>query len=145
MNTRIYIVIILCAYTLNGCKKKELSKTPSIKLIGVSNTSIQQFKDSLDIIFEYTDNDGDIGNDNPDDNYIQVKDRRLSTPDFYFIKPLAPPGSSIKIKGEITLHIKNAFLLGNGSQEITQFDIKLRDRAGNWSNTISTPEILITQ
>jgi hypothetical protein len=59
------------------------------------------------------------------------------------VKPLSPPSSGIKINGIIAVQIKNAFLLGTGNSEITQFDIKLKDRAGNWSNSVSTPEITI--
>lgn len=128
---------------LCSCKKKSESNAPAIKFISVNSTDILQFKDSLVITFEYTDADGDLGETDPDKNSLQVKDRRLAEADYYFVKPLAPPGSKIHINGTIAVKVKNTFLLGTGNNEITNFDLKLRDRAGNWSNGISTPEITI--
>jgi hypothetical protein len=129
---------------LSSCKKDSaVSEVPSIKMLGVSSTDILQFKDSLVITLEYTDGNGDIGETDPDKNALQIKDRRLTNADYYFVKPLAPPGSGIKIKGTISVQVRNTFLLGTGNSEITNFDIKLRDRKGNWSNNISTPEITI--
>jgi hypothetical protein len=116
---------------------------PVIKFISISATEVVQYKDSLEIKFEYSDANGDLGEINPDQNAIYVKDRRLSKPDYYFIPPLAPPTSSVFIKGELIVKIKNTFLLGTAHKETTNFEIKLKDRAGQWSNTIVTPEITI--
>lgn len=131
---------------LAGCKKEQSAGTaPVIKYLEVNALTIAEFKDSLIIRFEYSDADGDLGENDPDVNSLMIKDRRLSEADYYFVKPLAPPGSGIQIRGILNVRIKNTFLLGTGSEEITHFDLKLRDRAGNWSNVISTPEITITR
>ncbi len=136
----IVVVIILAI----GCSKDSATGgAPSIKLISISSDSVKEFKDSLVVVLEYTDMDGDIGESDPDKNSLQIKDRRLSEADFYFVKPLAPPGSEILIKGQIAVQIKNLFLLGTGNAEITKLDIKLRDRAGHWSNSVSTSDIVI--
>lgn len=126
-----------------SCKKKDESSAPVIRFVSINSTEILQFKDSLVITFKYTDADGDLGEIDPDKNSLQIKDRRLAEADYYFVKPLAPPGSKIQINGTIAVKVKNTFLLGTGNSEITNFDLKLRDRAGNWSNGISTPEITI--
>jgi hypothetical protein len=34
-------------------------------------------------------------------------------------------------------------LLGNGPQEKTSFSIRIKDRAGNWSEEINSPQITI--
>ena len=131
-----------------SCKQEEIvvvSTLPLIKLVSVSKTSVVQFKDSLVITIEYNDGDGDIGETDPDKNAIQIKDSRLSKPDFYFVKPLSPPGSSIKTKGTIAVQLKNTFLLGTAATEVTNYELRLKDRAGNWSNTITTPDITITK
>lgn len=138
-----FLACLILTLAVSCSKEAEPSRTPSIRLLDISRDSLREFKDSLVIRFEYTDADGDIGEDNPDKNDLMIKDRRLSNADFYFVKPLAPPGSGIKITGIIAVQIKNTFLLGTGSAEQTVFDIKLRDRAGNWSNNISTPSITI--
>lgn len=137
----LFIVLLL-----NACSKDAaVSTAPVISLIDIKSTNIREFKDSIEIHIGYTDENGDIGENDPDKNDLYIKDRRLTEADFYFVKPLSPPNSSIKITGVIVVHIKNTFLLGNGSSEKTVFDIKLRDRAGNWSNGISTPEITIVR
>lgn len=139
-----HITLFIClTIALAACKKSKDSNAPVIKFVGVNSTSILQFKDSLVITFEYTDGDGDLGEIDPDKNSLQIKDRRLTNADYYFVKPLAPPDSKIHIHGTIAIKVKNTFLLGTGNSEITNFDLKLRDRAGNWSNGISTPEITI--
>jgi len=140
----INIFIISFSIAFFSCKKDEVtSNVPVIKLLSVSNATVKQFTDSFSITFEYTDGDGDIGNINPDENNLQVKDKRLAKPDYYFVKPLAPPNSDIKIKGKLIVQLKNTFLLGTSNSEVTTFELKLRDRKGNWSNTIITPNITI--
>ncbi len=144
-NIKIPFLILVSMCFLSCSKDSALSSVPVIKFLDVNSTSIKQFKDSLIIRFEYTDADGDIGEENPDKNDLFIKDRRLANADYYFVKPLSPSGSEIKIKGIISVQIKNTFLLGTGNSELTQFDIKLRDRAGNWSNSVNTPNISITK
>ncbi len=133
----------------SSCKKNnELtgnSDVPFIKFVSVSATTVLQFKDSLEITFEYSDANGDIGETDPDLNDIMIKDKRLSKADYYFIKPLSPPNTSIKTKGTIAVQMKNTFLLGTANSETTTFELKLKDRAGNWSNSIFTPTITITK
>jgi hypothetical protein len=141
---RSFLIITVVLSLILSCKKEsKMNATPKIKFLSINSTEIIQFKDSIVIEFEYMDEDGDIGEDNPDENSIYVKDRRLNEADYYFIQPLSPPNSKIAIQGKLRLNIKNAFLLGSAQQEFTSFDIKLRDQAGNWSSQISTPEITI--
>lgn len=144
-NIKIPFLILVSICFFSCSKDSSVSSVPVIKFLDVNSTTIKEFKDSLVIRFEYTDADGDIGEDNPDKNDLFIKDRRLANADYYFVKPLSPPGSEIKIKGIISVQIKNTFLLGTGNSELTQFDIKLRDKAGNWSNSINTPNIKITK
>lgn len=143
--------LILCVMLiLGGCKKEEQVNTtgnpnPLIRLLSVSSKQLKQFKDSLVITIEYTDGDGDVGETNPDVNDLEIKDQRLSKADYYFVKPLTPPDANIKVKGTISVQIKNTFLLGTADSEITTFELRLRDRAGNWSNSVKTELITITK
>jgi hypothetical protein len=149
INNRYSWLLLILLILIGSCKKDNTlsgnSNVPFIKLLDVSSTTILQFKDSLVIRFEYTDGDGDIGELNPDMNDLQIKDKRLNKADFYFVKPLSPPGSEIKTKGIIAVQMKNTFLLGTANSETTTFELKLKDRAGNWSNSIITPIITITK
>jgi hypothetical protein len=49
----------------------------------------------------------------------------------------------VHIKGRFVLRMKNLFLLGSGNTEPTTFTLRIKDRSGNWSNTVSTPLINI--
>ena len=142
----LFISLILLA--ISGCKKEEVvvaNPNPLLRLVSVSSKNLKQFKDSLIITIEYTDGDGDIGETNPDLNDLQIKDQRLSKPDYYFVKPLTPPNANIKVKGTIAVQIKNTFLLGTADSEITTFELRLKDRAGNWINSLKTDVITITK
>ena len=98
----ISFLLIVSLYAASCKKDSAVSSVPVIKFLDVNSTSIKEFKDSLVLRFEYTDADGDIGEDNPDKNDLFIKDRRLANADYYFVKPLSPPGSEIKIKGIIS-------------------------------------------
>lgn len=142
------LVGIFIGMLTGGCGGEEIvtvNKNPQIQFVSVSATNVKQFKDSLTIVFEYKDGDGDIGETDPDKNAIQIKDSRLVKPDYYFIKPLSPPGSEIQTKGSIALKLKSVFLLGTAMSETASFEIRLKDRAGNWSNIITTPPITINR
>ena len=145
-----HIFLILTCFTgllfLGSCGKDapvRVNTNPLIRFLSVSSDKVVQFKDSLVITFEYKDGDGDLGETDPDKNSLQIKDSRLAKPDFYFVKPLAPPGSGISIQGTIAVKLKNTFLLGTADQETAYYEIRLKDRSGNWSNTITTPLITI--
>jgi hypothetical protein len=74
---------------------------------------------------------------------ISVRDFRLTKPDYLHLIPLSPIGNKISIEGVLNLKIKNIFLLSSAPSEITKFEIKIKDRSKNWSNTIFTPNIEI--
>jgi len=61
------------------------------------------------------------------------------------VPPLAPVDSKIRIKGQLVMKLRNVFLLGSGNIETTSFTIKIKDRAGNVSNPVKTPEITINR
>ena len=118
---------------------------PRIALVKIEPTEVKQFTDSLKITFTYEDGDGDLGNDNADINSLEVQDERLAKPDFYYVPPMAPVDAKIRIKGQMTMNLRNVFLLGTGNIETTTFTVRIKDRSGNWSNPIRTPEITITR
>ncbi|MBS3913478.1 MAG: hypothetical protein KG003_03205 [Bacteroidetes bacterium] len=145
-----HIVLVFILVVIPGaCTKETQSSTgnpnPSIALVKMEPATIQQFTDSLKITISYDDGDGDIGFEDADINSLEIKDTRLSKPDFYYVPPQAPLGSKIHIKGELVIKLRNLFLLGTGNAESTNMEIRLRDRTGNWSNKITTPEITITK
>jgi hypothetical protein len=147
MKSHLLIIFSILLFTFS-CKKKEqeeLGTSPIIELISVTPTEIKEFEDSIIVMLSYEDRDGDLGSENPDENFLEIRDTRLEKPDFYFVQPLSPPGTAIHIKGTLRVYIKNIFLLGNGDTEYTTLEIRMRDRAGNWSNLVTSEQLKITR
>ena len=133
--------------TLSCCKKEDepvLDPVPAITLASIAPTTVKQFEDSILLLIEYEDGDGDLGFVHRDSLALQIKDKRLTEPDFYYVPALAPVESEISIQGIIEVVIPNTFLLGSGGIETTDYTLKMKDRSGNWSNTVVSPEITVT-
>ena len=93
---RLVSILLFCALVLFfGCKKKEEEpKIPIIELIEITPLSMVQYEESIYITIGYSDLDGDIGYENPDQYALQIKDNRLADPDWYHVPPLSPIGRS---------------------------------------------------
>jgi hypothetical protein len=141
--TKPFSILLLVMIACLSCKKEEPSKSPVIELIEITPLSLVQYNEPVYITIGYTDLDGDIGYESPDEYALQIKDNRLIDPDWYHVPPLSPVGSNVAIEGNLTIKINSLFLLGNGSQEFTSFTIKIKDRADNWSEEITTPQVTI--
>jgi hypothetical protein len=131
---------------LMACRKEEVAvSAPEIALVDVAPVQVVQFGERVRVRFSYKDADGDLGEADPDTPALEVKEARLAQPDFYHVPPIAPEGGSLSVQGELEVELNALFLLGNGTQETTTYTLRVRDRAGNWSNTITTPTITIVQ
>ncbi len=129
-----------------SCEEKLVSNQnviPKIVFKSISKDKVKQFTDSLSIVFSYEDGDGDLGDFQPDSLSLSVKDSRLNKPDHYHIMPLSPIGYKLNIHGELTIKLKNIFLLTPSPTETTTFEIKVKDRSNHVSNLIFTPQIEI--
>lgn len=139
------LVYLFSLLVLISCKKEEsVSASPEITYESISTTEVESFQNSVEITFSYIDRDGDLGEPDPDLKTLRVKDARLSEADWYHVPPLTPELQALNVEGTFTVQLNPLFLLGNGDQETTSFTLQLQDRAGNKSNTIVTPEVLIT-
>ena len=141
--TKSFSILVLVMIACLSCKKEEPSKSPVIELVEITPLSLVQYNEPVYITIGYNDLDGDIGYESPDEYALQIKDNRLTDPDWYHVPPLSPIGSNVAIEGDLTIKINSLFLLGNGSQEFTSFTIKIKDRADNWSEEITTPQVTI--
>lgn len=139
----VFFVFILCIVCIFSCKKKEVVQNPSITFVDISPSKIVQFKEPVFIRFSYTDPDGDVGEDNPDTYSLEIRDSRLKDADYYHIPPLSPPSTSLNISGELKIRINKIFLIGNSKQETTSFRVRIKDKAGNWSNEITTSSLVV--
>lgn len=127
-----------------SCKKKEDNPTaPTLEFKEISSSQVEQFNNNILITIGYEDYQGDLGETDPDVLTLRVKDSRLADYDWYHVPPMTPNNQELHIKGTYSIELDPLFLMGNGSQEQTSFSIEIRDRAGNWSNAVRTPNVLI--
>ena len=140
------LIFLLLIALIFSCKKEEAySTTPLIEFVSLSPSTTNEFSSDVKLVISYKDGDGDIGTEDPDTYSLYVKDARLPRADEFHVQPLSPPGSSIQIEGDLNIKIPGLFVLGSDSTEKTTFTVKLKDRAGNWSNEITTSTITITK
>ena len=143
----VLIIGLVCGIV--SCKKKkepEPDPVPIIELVSITPSTVLEFKDSILIKIKYKDANGDLGDLSPDEHSLIVKDSRLANPDTYHVIPLAPiSDKNIPIEGELTIKLNSLFLLGSGTTEQTILTIKLKDRAGNWSNELTSSPITINK
>jgi hypothetical protein len=145
----IQMVLISLPLLLNSCKKEEdepvQNTAPTISIASLSNDSVKEFVDSVIVEISYQDAQGNLGSIDPDVNDLEVKDSRLSQPDFYHVKPLAPAGYTLNISGKLRIRLSTLFLLGIGDQETATFTIRLRDQSGEWSAPVTSDPIKIVR
>lgn len=146
MRLLLFIYIPALLLSLTSCKKEEseFPSTPEISFISISSTNVDNFQNRVVLTFSYLDKEGDIGEADPDNHSLRIKDARLVEFDWYHIPPVTPDLQSLQVTGILSVELNPLFLLGNGLQESTHFTIQVRDRAGNWSNQIDSPEVIIT-
>jgi hypothetical protein len=131
---------------VSACKKEETlppQAAPVIGILSITPDTIIQYQDSVVIKLQYEDQNGDLGNSNPDIHDLEIKDSRLPFPDTYHVKPLSPDGYSLFIRGILSVTIPTMFLLGNGNVEPVTFSIRMRDRAGQWSTAVNSNPVYI--
>ena len=88
---------------------------------------------------------GFLGFSDPDYLSLEVKDSRLSLPDYYHVIPITPPNNNLSVTGELLVEIDSPFLFGNGNIELVNFSIRIQDQNLSWSNTITTPNISVNR
>ncbi len=146
MVKRTYILLCFAvALVFFGCKKpKDIGVVPLIELVSISPMEVEEFRDSVIVTIRILDGNGDIGTQDPDDNTVVVQDQRYENPDYYHLPPFTPEGTEVKVEGTVNIFIPTLVRISEREdREQTRIDIKLVDRAGNWSNTLTTPPITI--
>ena len=137
-------VILFVGFT--SCHKDSPidSNTPTIELETVSSNNIQE-GDPLTFRIQYTDGDGDLGENNADAHNLFLVDNRVNVTYAYRIQELSPAGSSPIIRGHLDVELNTtAITNGSNSQSVT-YSIYVKDRAGNQSNTVTTEPITINK
>lgn len=154
MKTYIAIFIVLLS-VLSSCKKKTKgSVIPSISFIDLKPNTVHsgRSEDTVFIRFNVSDGDGDIGSTSGStEASISVKDSRDTKENPYYFpaipKEILATGGGVT--GECTLKIyASLFLIArpdlvHAKGDTLHYDIYVKDKAGNKSNVIVTPDIYI--
>ena len=131
-----------------GCKSDEgelFSPVPEISLISVQPTQVVAFKDSINFDLSYSDGDGDLGSNNATDKNVFVIDNRIDVTHSFRLQNIVPNGEAVPITGTVTITLPNTLITdGSTSQEAT-FTLYLIDQAGNESNRVTTPAVVVKE
>ena len=154
----VLLIIVACEKVPNYSKVPEISyNSYSIKR-NVFNPDNAVFGDSLTLNINYKDGDGDLGlaNDelgpsNPKNYIIDLQIKKNGTFTTILLDPRLdgqfPKLSTDNIVGPIEGVLSNRLFIPRSSpfspNDSIRYDIKIVDRAGNVSNTITTPPIIV--
>jgi hypothetical protein len=146
-----FIVILLPGlFLISSCDKKDddpfANKIPEISLVSVQPDQVIEFSDSLVFTVHYRDNNGDLGENDPDVKNLFIRDNRIGIVYDYRIQQLAPSGSSIAIEGDLQVVLNTLARTDTSlTQENVTFSLYVTDRAGNKSNTVTSGNIIIKE
>ena len=131
-------------FITTSCKKDEpMSVVPTLELISATPTTVHEFTDSIKFVIKYTDADGDLGENNSSIHNLFVKDSRISTEYGFRVEQLAPTNSTIAIEGTLNVMLPPTGITNGSSSQTATFSIYMYDRAGNKSNTVTSPSLTI--
>ncbi|MDX1913025.1 MAG: hypothetical protein SFV22_16140 [Saprospiraceae bacterium] len=164
MKKCLLLVLLASVFFAPFCvQAPDYPKEPVIELIGLSKNILRQgdgIEDTLAVTFTFTDGDGDLGFPESDSTpSVFIRDSR----DSFELEPrqlpyVEPQGAGNGISGEITVFLPTSCCIyideeGNVSScgdvpQTVKYDtlsylVKIRDRAGNFSNEISTGPIVL--
>lgn len=155
-----YLIIILLGTTILACTiRPQFSDIPELTYTGLSaNTMVQSsvLSDSIFLIFQFTDGDGDIGvADNQNDFDLIITDNRTGNVYDRYKTPFVPEqGASNGIEGTVQLKLYTTCCIFDETippcsappefpVDSLSLDIQMFDRAGNASNIITTEFITL--
>jgi len=147
------LALVTATLVATSCRKiEEFPPEPEIEFVDF----LQFGADSAQLIFAFTDGDGDIGLRDKDTiapydynvflTYYEMENGVwitpvLSTPFWYRVPMLRDRDSDKALQGDINVDL-SPFYARPGADTI-RYDVVLRDRALNESNRITTPNILV--
>lgn len=138
--------ILLLIILFSNCKQDEtfLSETPEIELLNVSTNQVISFVDSITFEIQYKDGNGDLGFANGDSLSFHLIDNRNGLVQEFYIPPLTPNNEQIAIQGTFLVTLDYTFIFNsNNQEETTTYTMRIKDRAQNWSNSVTSSEIKI--
>lgn len=141
----IYITLsLLCVSCFNA---PEYPDIPEIQLKEIRTSRNTPFSgDSVIVVIGFQDGDGDLGKSNPLDTTpnLFIIDKRFGIIDsFSYSIPNIPKNGSVSdVSGDIEINLLAKIycnpLFPEKTKDTLEFSFQVRDRAGNFSNIIST-------
>ena len=140
-------VFLLLSLSLLACESEGVvfSPVPEIELLSVSATQVQAQKDSIVFEIEYTDGDGDLGTNDDQIRNLFITDQRINLVHEFRVQQLAPDGADIPITGSLSIVLPNTLITDSSNQQSVTFTLYVVDRAGNESNVVESPEIIVVK
>jgi len=145
------LTITFCLLLGVACNKEEritgdpspsVSNVPAISL-GSMSATYSEF-DDITLFVNYEDGNGDIGFADADSAVVYATDNRDEILFTFHVPPLSPEGVEVTIQGTVEIVVENVVLLNQSENaETTTFTVQMVDRAGNWSNEVTTPTLTI--
>ncbi len=143
---KLFVFCFIGVVLITSCiKPPNYSDTPSITFVRFSKSSIKAFSDSIQLVFTFTDGDGDIGPLNKNDTTLNLflTDSRDNSVKKYQLPNITPSGSVKAISGEVTVTIGPfACKAGVDTDQLT-YTIRIKDRAGHMSNSVTTSPLTL--
>lgn len=127
---------------------RNFDEVPAIRLLEVYPSQLREGTDTLYLKVYYEDGDGDLGKAAGDTDFI-ITDARQGSPVFppvvypYALPDVTPPGQKKQIYGEIEIKVVPTYRRPGLPTDTARIALRLRDRKGNFSNTISLDPIPI--
>jgi hypothetical protein len=139
--------LMIFLFSESGCKKEEvISNVPSIKFVSIAPNPAVRYNDVVKLIIEYTDGNGDLGENTPDVKNAFITDTRNNVVTTFRINQLAPNDANIIIKGNLEFNLSpQGFVDDNNTTETATYKIYVVDRAGNKSNEVNSTALVINK
>ena len=139
------IILLFSVIFIISCSKKDENLAPVLKFVSITPQNAIENTDAIQISIEYRDENGDLGENNPDINNLFVKNIQTGVISQFRIPQLSPDNSQIIITGKFIIQLGTlAITNGTNSQNFT-FEIYATDRANLKSNILITPNIKVVK
>ncbi|MFI5135104.1 MAG: hypothetical protein ACHQD9_04570 [Chitinophagales bacterium] len=138
---RVTIVASLIIFIGSCINPPSYSPIPAIVFDSVSGTFARAQTDSLTFFINFTDGDGDLGS--TDVPNLFFLDSRTGYVDSFKIPSLTPQGNVKAITGVIAYTRSEFNCIPNKDFDTLHYSIYIEDRAGNKSNVVTTPSIIL--
>ena len=117
---------------------------PQIELLETAPLEVVEFQDSIVFVVKYTDGDGDLGTNDDSERNVFLADSRVAVTHSFRLQQLAPTGAGVPITGTFRLTLPSTILTdATASEERVRFLLSVVDQAGNESEAVESPEIVV--